>query len=130
MKIQKRFLLPLLVVISLTLLLGVAFWFHNPTESIVGGWEIEASVINPNSAGENAVGQVQFYFYEDLTGKEIMTAQGNTTQLDFTYQINDDTLCITHKTGAVWNFPYTLKEDVLTLEQNAASIKYHKIKEN
>jgi len=130
MKKQKIFLIPLLFVIVLAMILGIVFWFHNPTESIVGGWETEASVINPYSAEKNAVGQVQFYFYEDLNGTEILISQGNTTQRDFTYQIIDDTLCITHKTGAVWNFPYTLKDDVLTLEQNAASIKYHKIKEN
>lgn len=127
MKKQKSFLFSLLLVVALVLALGIVFWFSNDTSNIVGGWEIDVPVIDPYSAEEDSSGRVQFYFYDDLTGEEITTSLGKTTQRNFTYQISDDELCITFESGTVWKFPYSLKKNTLVLKQNSASITYHRI---
>ena len=130
MKIQKNFVFPLLFIVALALILGTVLWPSDDTPSIVGGWEIEAPVINPHSTEEDAPGQVQFYFYDDLTGMEITTSLGKTNQRNFTYQISDDELCITHESGDVWKFPYALKKNTLILTQHSAPITYHRIAGN
>lgn len=130
MKKQNTFVFSLLIVAVLALVLGTVFWFSDDTSNIVGGWEIDAPVINPHSAEEDTTGQVQFYFYDDLTGIEITTSLGKTTQRNFTYQISDEELCITYESGAVWKFPYSLKKNTLMLKQNSASITYHRITED
>ena len=41
------------------------------SHSIVGGWEADTHVINSYSSENGNSGKLQFYFYEDLTGKEL-----------------------------------------------------------
>lgn len=117
----------LLLVLALALMLCTVGCRKDDTSSIVGGWEVEAQVINSDSTEDDASGLLQFYFYDDLTGVEVTTSLGKTEQRNFTYQVSEDTLRISFETGTVWNFPYSLKKDVLVLKQNYADITYHRI---
>ena len=122
-----------LVVLTLFLLLALGFAFilaggwKDDTPSIVGGWETEATIINPYEDVGDAKGMCQYYFYEDFTGVRIDVAL-TTTQSPFTYQLNEDEVSLSFDSGEAWTFPYHLEEDVLVLTQNQTDIPYQRIK--
>ena len=129
MKSKKVFvaLLLLLLVLCLALVLCTAGVGKDDNPSIVGGWETEASIINPYEDVGDAKGLCQYYFYDDLTGVRNDIAL-TTSQSAFTYQVNEDEVSMYFDSGIVWTFPYRLEDDVLVLTQNQTDIAYQRIK--
>ncbi len=127
---KKQTIIILSVVAALALILGAILLFGKDTLSVVGAWETEATVINPFTEGEDAPGKLQFYFYEDLTGKEITIANGHTNERKFTYELADGELTVVYESEEVRKFPYVLEKDMLLLEMNGAAITFNKISDN
>lgn len=128
MKNKKRFIILATCIAVLVLMVSIVIGFINKdAPSIVGGWESDAQIINSSSSDKSNSGKIQFYFYEDLTGKEITFLHDKNNQRNFTYEINNNELTITFESGSVWNFPYTLENNTLVLIQNHASITYQRI---
>ena len=114
------------VVVAVVVIIGVIFLFGKSTPSIVGAWETETTVLGI-CAEEGETGKLQFYFYEDLTGKEVTIANSMDNEWAFTYSLADGELTLTYKSGDVLKFPCTLEKDTLILKQHNASVIYQRI---
>ena len=128
MKNNKKVKMLMICIAFLVLMISVIIGFVNKdTHSIVGAWETDTQIVNSSLSDKGNSGKIQFYFYEDLTGKEITLSNDKRNQRNFTYVINNNELSITFESGSVWTFPFTLENNKLILIQNHASITYQRI---
>ena len=123
---KKQTIILLSVVVAVIVILGAIFLFHKDTPGIAGAWETETTVLGI-SAEEGETGKLQFYFYEDLTGKEVTIANGMHNERVFTYILADGELTFTYESGDVRKFPCTLEKDTMVLEQHHALVTYQRI---
>ncbi len=104
----------------------VIVFVNKYANSIVGGWETDTQIINSSSDNSNS-GIIQFFFYEELTGKEITSLNDKSNHSNFTYAINNNELTITFESGSVWSFPFNLENNTLVLIQSHTAITYQRI---
>ena len=128
MKNKKRLIIVATCVSVIILVVSViVFGNKQANSSIVGAWETDTQIINSLSSDKSTSGRVQFFFYGDLSGKEITYLNDKSNKRNFTYAINNNELTITFESGSVWTFPFTIENNTMVLIQNHASVTYHRI---
>ena len=124
---------PIYLVSLLALLILLAFvflTFHGFTD-ITGCWETVVNIVNSpdESTTQSTSNRIHFYFFDDLTGKEIQWVNGIPSERVFSYTIDKDELCIIHESGEEWRFPFKLEKDTLILTQHGFPVTYSKVTE-
>lgn len=126
---MKKFKILVNCVMIACLLVALQACKQRNGNGIIGGWEAEASIINTvdNANTDEVDNRICLYFNENLTGKEIQIINGESKERFFSYTIVDNVIYIKHESGDVWEFPYTLDQDILVLTQHKKDVKYTRI---